>query len=116
MNYYLILNDTEIPLTRGSYAENREYVDNRNVTEAGSTVREIIRTGIVSLSVTLTCDSVTKQMLDYYADQSTLNVSYWSEKSGSLQVITGFLDGYRADLKIDTSERFYEVSFNVKEL
>lgn len=116
MDICLIFNNTEIPLTKGSYSEKREYVDNRNVTEAGHTVREVVRTGIVTLSVSLVCDSEEKQVLDGFADESALSVIYWSEKTGTLENINGFIDGYSANLKVDADERFYDVSFEVREL
>lgn len=112
----LFLNGTEIPLTRGSYSESRGYVDNQNVTEAGTTVRELVRSGIASLSVSLVCDSSEKQVLDAFADEASLSVSYWSEKAGALASMSGYLDGYRANLLSDSSGRFYEVSFTVQEL
>lgn len=116
MDICLTLNGTEIPLTRGSYSESREYIDNKNVTEAGSTVRELVRAGIISLSVSLTCDSETKQILDGFADEASLEIQYWSEKDATVKTLDGYLDGYKADLITDSSERFYDVSFNVKEL
>lgn len=112
----LFLNNTEIPLTKGSYQESRDYVDNKNTTEAGSTVRELVRAGIISLSVSLICDSTTKQTLDGFADAASLTVKYWSDKTVALESISGYLDGYKADLITDSSARLYTVSFTVKEL
>ena len=116
MDICLILNGTEIPLTKGSYSEKRGYVDNRNITEAGHTVREVVRTGIVTLSVSMVCDSEEKQTLDGFADEASLTVVYWSEKTGTLQSMSGFMDGYSASLKVDSDERFYDVSFEIVEL
>lgn len=116
MDICLFLNNTEIQLTQGTYTENRNYVDNQNKTESGKTVRELIRSGIIGLSVSLICDSTTKQALDAFADEAALEIAYWSEKAGEVLTFDGFIDGYKGNLKVDASERFYEVSFDIKEL
>lgn len=113
----LTINDTEIPLTKGSYSEKRNSVDNKNTTEAGTTVRELIRSGIVSLSVSLNCDAETKALLDGFADEASVTVIYWSESSSALVTITAYLDGYSASLLYDLSDdRIYDVSFTIEEL
>lgn len=112
----LSLNGTDIPLTKGSYTEKRNYIDTKNVTESGATIREIVRTGIISLSISLICDHSLKKKLDGYADEASLTVIYWSEKAAALQTITGYIDDYSTDLIADVSSRFYDISFKVVQL
>lgn len=115
----LYLNNTEIPLTAGTYTEKRTYIDNRLTSQAGTIMRVLVRGGIVGLSVKLVADESEKALLDEFADAESLTVKYYSEKDESLKEFIGFLDGYTADLKVeDTSNehRWYDISFAVVNL
>ena len=115
----LYLNNVEIPLTAGSYTEKRTYIDNRMTSEAGTTLRVLVRGGIVGLEVKLTADETTKASLDGYADAGSLTVKYYSEKSSAYVEFTGFIDGYSADLKVEdttNTHRWYDISFSVVNL
>ena len=46
MSIRLIINDTEINLNKGAYKEVPKVKETRNETEAGTTHRDILRTGI----------------------------------------------------------------------
>ena len=112
----LYLNNTEIPLTAGTYKENRTYVDNQLTSQAGTIMRVLVRSGIVGLSVNLVADETTKASLDGFADAESLTVKYYSEKAAALVEFTGFIDGYSADLKIEdvtNTHRWYDISFSV---
>ena len=115
----LYLNNTEIPLTAGTFTEERTYVDNRMTSEAGTTLRVLVRSGIVGLKVKLTANEATKAALDGYADAESLTVKYYSEKSSAYVEFTGFIDGYSADLKVEdvtNTHRWYDISFSVVNL
>ena len=112
----LYFNGTEIPLTAGTYKEERTYVDNQLTSAAGTILRTVIRSGIVGLSVGLVADETTKATLDAFADMGSLTVKYYSEKAAALVEFTGFIDGYSADLKIEdtvNTHRWYDISFSV---
>lgn len=112
----LYFNNTEIPLTAGTYTEKRTYIDNRLTSEAGTMLRVVVRTGIVGLSVRLVADEDGKKLLDGFADSNSLTVKYYSEKAGAMTEFTGFIDGYSADLKIEdipNKHRWYDISFSV---
>lgn len=115
----LYLNNAEIPLTAGTFTEKRTYVDNRMTSEAGTTLRVLVRGGIVGLEVKLTANETTKAALDVYADAGSLTVKYYSEKSSAYVEFTGFIDGYTADLKVEdttNTHRYYEISFSIVNL
>ena len=112
----LYLNGTEIPLTAGTYKEERTYVDNQLTSAAGTILRTVIRSGIVGLSVALVGDETTKATLDAFADMGSLTVKYYSEKAAALVEFTGFIDGYSADLKVEDTanvHRWYDINFSV---
>ena len=115
----LYLNNVEIPLTAGTFTEKRTYIDNRMTSEAGTTMRVMVRSGIVGLEVKLTADDEEKAVLDGFADAESLTVKYYSEKAAALVEFTGFIDSYSASLKVEdtTNEhRWYEISFSVVNL
>jgi hypothetical protein len=115
----LYFNNTAIPLTAGTFTEKRTFVDNRMTSQAGTTMRVMVRSGIVGLEVKLTADDEEKAVLDGFADAESLAVKYYSEKAAALVEFTGFIDGYSASLKVEdtTNEhRWYEISFSVVNL
>ena len=112
----LFFNNTEIPLTAGTYTEERTYVDNRFNTEAGTIMRVMVRSGIVGLKVNLVADESGKATLDRFADEGSLAVKYYSEINGALKTFTGFIDGYSAALKAEdtvNSHQWYDIGFSV---
>ena len=114
----IIINGTEIKLNAGSYKEFPRVVENRNKTEAGTTHRDIIRTGIGHLDVSMNSDDVEKAFFDDCVNASELTVKYWSERAGALVTKSMFMDpdSYSADLVVETSiHRYYNVSFTLEE-
>jgi len=115
----LYFNNTAIPLTAGTFTEKRTFIDNRMTSQAGTTMRVMVRSGIVGLEVKLMADDEEKAVLDGFTDAESLAVKYYSEKAAALVEFTGFIDGYSASLKVEdnTNEhRWYEVSFSVANL
>ena len=118
MSIRLIINSTELALNQGSYKEYPKTIENRNSTEAGTTHRNIVRTGIGHIEVSMNADETEKAFLDACSDASTLSVQYWSETAGALVTKTMFLDpdSYSADLMAEnTNHRYYTVSFSLEE-
>lgn len=114
----LIINETEINLNAGSYKEYPRVVETRNETEAGTTHRDIIRTGIGHVDVSMNADETEKAFFDECVDASSLSVQYWSERAGAMITKTMFLDpdSYGADLIVETGgHRYYTVSFTLEE-
>lgn len=114
----LIINETEINLNQGSYKEYPKVVETRNGTEAGTKHRDIIRTGIGYLEVSMNADETEKAFFDDCVNASTLSVQYWSEHAGALVTKTMFLDpdSYSAELfAMNSLHRYYTVSFTLEE-
>ena len=114
----LFINDTEINLNAGSYKEYPRVVETRNETEAGTTHRDIVRTGIGHLDISMNADETEKAFFDDCVDASMLTVRYWSERAGALVEKTMYLDpdSYSADLIVETGgHRYYDVSFTLEE-
>ena len=118
MSIRLIINETEINLNAGSYKEYPRVVENRNKTEAGTTHRDIIRTGIGHVDVSMNADETEKAFFDECADTPMLSVQYWSERTEAMVTKTMFMDpdSYSADLIVETGgHRYYDVSFTLEE-
>ncbi len=118
MSIRLIINRTEINLNAGSYQEFPRVMETRHETEAGTTHRDILRTGIGHIDVTMNADNAEKAFLDDCVNASTLSVQYWSESAAAMVTKTMFLDpdSYKADLLVETGgRRYYTVSFTLEE-
>ena len=93
-------------------------VENRNKTEAGSTHRDIIRTGIGHVDVSMNADETEKAFFDECVDTPMLSVQYWSERTEAMVTKPMFMDpdSYSADLIVETGgHRYYDVSFTLEE-
>lgn len=118
MSIRLIINNTEINLNKGSYKEYPRVIENRNETEAGTTHRNIVRTGIGHLEITMNADDSEKAFFDSCVNAATLSVQYWSESASALVSKTMFLDpgSYKADLIVEIGgHRYYNVSLTLEE-
>lgn len=117
MNIRLIINETEIALNAGSYKEYPRVVENRNETEAGTTHRDIVRTDIGHLEVSMKANETEKAFFDECTNASMLSVQYWSESAEAMVTKDMFLDpgSYSADLIVEnSSHRYYNVSFTLE--
>ena len=113
----LKINNDTLELTNDKYEESYTNVDSLNVSEAGTNLRAVVRTAIPTLSVSYICDSTEKKKLDGFARASSLLAQKWDEYSDAVDSWACFMDGYTADLIVETpTTRFYKVSFNLIDL
>lgn len=113
----LKLNNIALELTNDSYKESFSSVDNVNTSEAGTTLRDVTRTGIPSLSVAYKCDGMEKAKLDAFNKASSLTATRYDETEQDDIEWECFMSGYSADLIIETSNtRMYAVSFKLEDL
>lgn len=114
---YLSLDGRELALTNDSFKESFSAVDNLNTSEAGTTLRSVVRTGIPSLSITYKCDAGEKKYLDKEVRKPVIVAKRWDEVSETKRTWRCFMSNYSADLIIETSTtRFYKVSFKLNDL
>jgi len=113
----LKINNDTLELTNDKYEESYKNVDSLNVSEAGTNLRAVVRTAIPTLSVSYICDSTEKKKLDGFARASSLLAQKWDEYSEAVDSWACFMDGYRADLIVETpTTRFYKISFTLNDL
>lgn len=113
----LKLNNIALELTNDSYNESFSSVDNVNTSEAGTTLRDVTRTGIPSLSVAYECDGMEKAKLDAFSKASSLTATRYDETSQDNIEWDCFMSNYSANLIVETDDtRFYSVSFKLEDL
>ena len=113
----LKLDNITLDLTNDKYTESFKNVDSLKTSEAGTTLRAVIRTGIPSLSVAYKCDGTEKGKLDTLAKASKLKAKRWDEGTSAVITWDCFMTNYSANLIVETgTERFYKVSFKLEDL
>lgn len=114
---YLSLDGTELKLTSDSFKESFAAVDSLNTSEAGTTLRSVVRTGIPSLSVSYKCDDAEKKFLDAEVKKPYITAEKWDETASARKEWRCFMSNYSADLiSENSSNRFYKVSFKLNDL
>lgn len=113
----LKLNNTALDLTNEKYTESYKNVDSLSTSEAGTTLRAVVRTGIPTLSVSYKCIASEKALLDGFAKASSLSATKYDEVTSAAVNWSCFMSDYSADLIVETAtDRFYKVSFKLNDL
>mgnify|MGYP000955022103 CR=1 FL=1 len=85
-------------------------------TEAGTTQRDIVRTGVYSISVTFSVSSKWLKKLTEYKQQKSIIVKFFDPHTLETKEAEMFIDGYKASLVKDTSYLgLWKVSFTINE-
>ena len=86
--------------------------DSGGETEAGTRQRDVVRQGVVDISVT----ALWLKKLTAYSKQNKLTVQYFDTDSLSLKETEMYIDGFKAKLEQDTSYKgLWTVDFTLKE-
>lgn len=115
----LLIDGEELELTRDAYKESLKSVEETHVTEAGTTIRSITRSGIYGLSVSYTGTETEKKILDGAVNRDYVTVSVFDEIMGTETTHRMYVDpsSYSASLVVeDDSHRYYKLSFTLKDL
>lgn len=117
-NQYLVFNGENLPLPTGyNVTLSSITADSSGETEAGTTQRDVVRSGIVSIALTFQVNYVWLKKLTAYSKLSKLTVQYFDTEDLSLKTTEMYIDGYKASLYKDTAKKgFWNISFNLKEL
>ena len=119
----LYLNAEEVNLTKGSYKLNYADEETLNKSEAGTVIREMIREGVLKISVqTYADDTWVKKFRDYKAEDS-ITVKYYDPSALDFVTFTGYITNFNCDLQnadVDdsngyTNKTFWSVSFDIAE-
>ena len=116
---YIKLNGTALPVQKDDYSIDYTDVvaDSGGVTEAGTTIRDVIREGVPSISVTLPVSASWLKKLRTLKKEPYLNVEWLDPETGELSSGIMYMDGFKVSLVHDTSGgSLWNVSFSLEDL
>ena len=116
---YLKINGKALPVQKDDYAVDYSDViaDSGGVTEAGTTIRDVIREGVPSISVNLPVSVSWLQKLRMMKREPHVNVEWMDPETGQLSSGIMYMDGFKVSLKHDTSAGgLWMVSFKLEDL
>ena len=114
---YLTLDGVPLPLP-DSYGVQMSDVeaDSGGETEAGTTQRDVVRMGVVSISAAFSVSPKWLKILTEFKQKEKLAVDYVYTETLEMKRTAMFIDVYKASLVKDTSYKgLWKVSFTLKE-
>jgi hypothetical protein len=117
----LYFNDEEVALLKGSYKLGYTDEEALNKSEAGTVIREMIREGVLKISVSTYADDEWAQKFRAYKALDSLTVKYYDPAELDFVEFEGYITNFACDLykgDVDDSEgyenkTFWTVSFDI---
>jgi hypothetical protein len=117
----LYFNDEEVALLKGSYKLGYTDEESLNKSEAGTVIREMIREGVLKISVSTYADDEGVQKFRAYKALDSLTVKYYDPSALDFEEFEGYITNFACDLykgNVDDSEgyenkTFWTVSFDI---
>lgn len=116
---YIRINGTALPVQKDDYSVeyNDVVADSGGVTEAGTTIRDVIREGVPSISVSLPVSLTWLKRLRRLKKEPYLDVEWLDPETGELTMGVMYMDGFKVSLEHDTSAGgLWTVSFSLEDL
>lgn len=118
---YLRINGIVLPVEphKGYEVSYEDYTGVDEKTEAGTRIRDVVREGIPSISVSFDCNLEMLNQMRYFKRQGYLEVEYFDSSSPSVGLVNDymFIDGYKEVLSGDIKEGgIWKVSFTLEDL
>lgn len=114
---YLKLDNEDLPLP-DSYDVDLSAVeaDTTGETEAGTVQRDVVRQGVVTISVSFSVSPAWLKKLTAFSKKDKIAVQYFDTEELELRETEMYIEGYKAKLMKDTSYKgLWTVSFVLKE-
>ena len=90
--------------------------DSSGETEAGTTQRDVVRQGVVNISVSFSVTAKWLKALTTYSKQDKLSVDFFDTETAEFKNAEMYIEVFKAKLEKDTSYRgLWTVSFTLKE-
>ena len=114
---YLALDGVPLPLPDSYEVQMADVeADSGGETEAGTTQRDVVRMGVVSIPVTFSVSPKWLKLLTGFKQKEKLAVDYFDTETLEIKRTEMFISGYKASLVKDTSYKgLWKVSFTLKE-
>ena len=91
--------------------------DSSGETEAGTIQRDVVRQGVVTISISFSMTAKWLKLLTAYSKEDKLAVEYFDPEAAELKNTEMYVEGFKAKLKKDTSYKgLWIVNFTLKEL
>ena len=114
---YLVFDGARLPLP-DSYEVQMDDVeaDSGGETEAGTTQRDVVRLGVVSIAVSFSVSPKWLKVLTGFKQREKISVGYFDTELLEMKEAEMFVEGYKAVLVKDTSFKgLWKVSFTLRE-
>lgn len=114
---YLKFDGNDLPLPDSYEMEFSDVeADSSGETEAGTTQRDVVRAGVVTIAVSFAVSPKWLKLLSGYAKKDKIAVQYFDTERLELRNTEMYITGYKAKLEKDTSYKgLWTVSFTLKE-
>ena len=115
---YLNFDGVDIPLPDSYEVEmSDKEADSGGETEAGTVQRDVVRAGVVNISVSFSVTQKWLRLLTGYKQQEKIRVKFFDPETVSQKQTEMYVDWFKAKLKKDTSYKgLWVVSFTLREL
>lgn len=114
---YLIIDGEALPRP-DSYSVDFTDVeaDSGGTTEAGTTQRDVVRHGVVSISASFQLTASWLSKMSEMSETSVLTVQYLDPKQAAMTTTRMWMDGFKSDLVKDSPQGgIWKASFTLKE-
>ena len=114
---YLNFDGTDIPLPDSYDVEVSDVVsDAGGETEAGTTQRDVIRSGVIGIPVSFNVSPAWLKKLSEYRKEAKIKVKFFNPYTLEAEERDMYIDGFKTSLVKDTSYKgLWKVSFTLKE-
>ena len=115
---YLNFDGTDIPLPESYNVEVSDVVsDAGGETEAGTTQRDVIRSGVVDIPVSFNVSPAWLKKLSEYRKEAKIKVKFFNPYTLEAEERDMYIDGFKTSLVKDTSYNgLWKVSFTLREM
>ena len=115
---YLNFDGVDLPLPDSYEVDMTDKeADSGGETEAGTTQRDVVRTGVVTISVSFSVTQKWLRLLTGYKQQEKIRVGFFDPETASVRQTEMYVEGFKAKLKKDTSYKgLWIVNFSLKEI
>ena len=115
---YLTIDGTPLPLPDSYEVQMADVeADSGGETEAGTTQRDVVRTGVVTIAVAFSVSAAWLARLTAFSKQEKIAVQYFDTEELALKETEMYVTGFKAKLYKDTSKKgLWTVSFTLNEL
>ena len=115
---YLNFDGENLPLPDSYDVELKDVeADSGGETEAGTTQRDVVRMGVVTIGVSFSVSPAWLKKLTMYKNKEKIAVQYFNPATLEIRQTEMFIEGFKAKLEKDTSYKgLWSVGFTLREM